>query len=123
MIDRITGRTIRNRERCSAERNPIVRARRNPVDHPHLEMLDMSWMRVFPVASVIAVGAAVFTLRVASATSVPVSVSANRAALDDATIVAIFDAANNSDIETGELGAKKGSTKAVRYACSREHQR
>ena len=31
-----------------------------------------------------------------------------------ATIVAIFDAANTPDIETGELAAKKGSTKEVR---------
>ena len=35
-------------------------------------------------------------------------------ALDDATIVAIFDAANTYDIETGSLAAKKGSTQAVR---------
>ena len=34
--------------------------------------------------------------------------------LDDATIVAIFDAANTYDIETGMLAAKKGSTPAVR---------
>jgi putative membrane protein len=37
-----------------------------------------------------------------------------RAALDDPTIVAIFDAANTADIETGELAAKKGSTKEIR---------
>jgi putative membrane protein len=36
------------------------------------------------------------------------------AALDDPTIVAIFDAANTADIETGELAAKKGSSKEVR---------
>jgi putative membrane protein len=36
------------------------------------------------------------------------------AALDDPTIVAIFDAANTADIETGQLAAKKGHTKAVR---------
>ncbi len=35
-------------------------------------------------------------------------------ALDDATIVAIFDEANTADIETGELAVKKGSTKEVR---------
>lgn len=35
-------------------------------------------------------------------------------ALDDATIVAIFDAANTFDIETGTLGSTKGNTKAVR---------
>ena len=38
---------------------------------------------------------------------------ANRA-LDDPTIVAIFDAANTADIETGELAATKGSSKEVR---------
>ncbi|HEX8849596.1 MAG TPA: DUF4142 domain-containing protein [Gemmatimonadaceae bacterium] len=35
-------------------------------------------------------------------------------ALDDPTIVAIFDAANSWDIETGALAAKKGTTKEVR---------
>jgi putative membrane protein len=34
--------------------------------------------------------------------------------LDDPTIVAIFDAANTWDIQTGELAEKKGSTKEVR---------
>jgi putative membrane protein len=34
--------------------------------------------------------------------------------LDDPTIVAIFDAANTYDIETGSLAATKGNTKAVR---------
>ena len=36
------------------------------------------------------------------------------AKLDDPTIVAIFDAANTWDIQTGMLAEKKGSTKAVR---------
>jgi putative membrane protein len=35
-------------------------------------------------------------------------------ALDDATIVAIFDAANTADIETGELAAERGSSKQIR---------
>lgn len=35
-------------------------------------------------------------------------------ALDDATIVAIFDAANTADIETGELAMKRGVSKEVR---------
>lgn len=35
-------------------------------------------------------------------------------ALDDATIVAIFDDANTADIETGQLAVEKGSTKEVR---------
>jgi putative membrane protein len=34
--------------------------------------------------------------------------------LDDPTIVAIFDAANTADIETGELAAKRGSSQEVR---------
>lgn len=36
------------------------------------------------------------------------------AALDDPTIVAIFDAANTWDIETGALAEKKGTTKEIR---------
>ena len=43
-----------------------------------------------------------------------VRADALRVALDDATIVAIFDAANTADMETGALAEKKGSTKAVR---------
>ena len=35
-------------------------------------------------------------------------------ALDDATIVAIFDAANTADIETGQLAAERGSSKTIR---------
>jgi putative membrane protein len=35
-------------------------------------------------------------------------------ALDDATIVAIFDAANTADMETGALAAERGASKEVR---------
>ena len=35
-------------------------------------------------------------------------------ALDDPTIVAIFDAANTADIETGTLAAERGASKEVR---------
>ena len=42
----------------------------------------------------------------------PATVS--RVALDDPTIVAIFDEANTADIETGDLAASRGSSKAVR---------
>lgn len=42
------------------------------------------------------------------------SAQARSAALDDATIVAIFDAANSWDIETGKLAEQRGSTKDVR---------
>jgi len=72
----------------------------------------MSWTRKFSIISVLAVGAVIFTLR--SSSAAPVPHSAHARALDDATIVAIFDSANTSDIETGELGAKMGSTKEIR---------
>jgi putative membrane protein len=72
----------------------------------------MSFKRVFPLASIVAVAATALVLRTGSATPAPASTRAT--ALDDPTIVAIFDAANTSDIETGELGAKKGSTKEIR---------
>ena len=39
---------------------------------------------------------------------------AQAAKLDDPTIIAIFDAANSWDIETGAIAAKKGSSKEVR---------
>src|SRR5690242_12868685 len=43
------------------------------------------------------------------------TVSAHPAtALDDATIVAIFDAANTADIETGKLGAERARNKEVK---------
>jgi putative membrane protein len=59
------------------------------------------------------------TLRFAAlAASLAVVVPATRvqaqAKLDDPTIVAIFDAANTWDVETGSLGEKKASTKEVR---------
>jgi putative membrane protein len=50
-----------------------------------------------------------------AATALPGSTGiAQDAALDDATIVAIFDAANTADIETGALAEQRGSTKEVR---------
>jgi putative membrane protein len=56
--------------------------------------------------------AAVLTLTIAATSaSTPVG---GQGQLDDATIVAIFDAANTADIETGELAAQKGSTKEIR---------
>lgn len=45
--------------------------------------------------------------------------------LDDPTIVAIFDAANTYDVETGSLAAKKGQSVAVREfgtMLARDHQ-
>lgn len=45
--------------------------------------------------------------------------------LDDATIIAIFDAANTADIETGKLAAERGHAKEVREfgaMLARDHQ-
>lgn len=42
------------------------------------------------------------------------SIATGVAALDDPTIVAIFDEANTADIETGKLAESKGSTKEIR---------
>lgn len=78
--------------------------------------------RIIPVASVLAVGAVALSLRTGFAAPVPptsaISVNSARAttapALNDPTIVAIFDEANTEDIETGQLAEKKGSTKAIR---------
>ncbi|HEY4131576.1 MAG TPA: DUF4142 domain-containing protein [Gemmatimonadaceae bacterium] len=73
--------------------------------------------RVLPIATVIAVGAVALSLRSAVAASAPAPVSvisARGIALDDATIVAIFDEANTADIETGTLAEKMGSTKEIR---------
>ena len=44
----------------------------------------------------------------------PVAPKAAPQGLNDATIVAIFDAANTYDIETGTLGVQKGASKEVR---------
>jgi putative membrane protein len=46
----------------------------------------------------------------------PALVAAQQASpkLDDPTIMAIFDAANTYDVETGSLAARKGSSSAVR---------
>lgn len=50
--------------------------------------------------------------------------AAAQASLDDPTIVAIFDAANTADIETGTLAAEHGHSKEVRdfgHMLARDH--
>jgi putative membrane protein len=56
------------------------------------------------------------TLVLAAALVAGLAVAARpaRAQVDDPTIVAIFDAANTWDVETGQLAESRGSTKAVR---------
>ncbi len=64
--------------------------------------------RIIPVAL-----AAAFVVG-ATAARTPNTHLPRAAALDDPTIVAIFDAANTWDVETGALAEKKGTTKEVR---------
>ncbi|HZA97985.1 MAG TPA: DUF4142 domain-containing protein [Gemmatimonadales bacterium] len=55
----------------------------------------------------------------------PPSALAQKPALDDPTIVAIFDAANTADIETGRLAAERAGSNAVRQfgaMLARDHQ-
>ena len=63
---------------------------------------------------------------IALTTLVPEQILAAQAAkLDDPTIIAIFDAANTWDMETGAIAAKKGTTKEVREfgaMLERDHQ-
>lgn len=61
------------------------------------------------VASTIAI-VSLFAVRPALAQAT----QAGAAKLDDPTIIAIFDAANTWDIQTGNIAAKKGSTKEIR---------
>jgi putative membrane protein len=49
-----------------------------------------------------------------TATSASRPIEEQAQALDDATIVAIFDATNTADIETGEIATQKASTKEIR---------
>lgn len=66
------------------------------------------------------------TLAAAAAAVIGLAPALNaQSTLDDATIVAIFDAANTADIETGQLAAERGESKAVREfgaMLARDHQ-
>src|ERR1043165_7377027 len=67
-----------------------------------------------PISSRFSLIAALLVAASAASAQTQAGKSASAPALDDATIVAIFDAANTYDMETGALAAKKGSTQAVR---------
>ncbi|HET7621876.1 MAG TPA: DUF4142 domain-containing protein [Gemmatimonadaceae bacterium] len=71
----------------------------------------------FAAAAILAAGVfPAVALSAPSANAVPAAsaIDATRVALDDPTIVAIFDAANTADIETGDLAAQRGHSKEVR---------
>ncbi|HKW46547.1 MAG TPA: DUF4142 domain-containing protein [Gemmatimonadaceae bacterium] len=70
----------------------------------------ISTLRVAIVAGIVVVA----TAAASTTHSLRAAPAPKAAALDDATIVAIFDAANTWDIETGALAEKKGTTKDVR---------
>ena len=62
----------------------------------------------------VTVASALFAVAVAAQPALAQAKQEGKAALNDPTIVAIFDAANTFDMETGALAAKKGTTKDVR---------
>jgi len=69
-------------------------------------------IRTMLVAGILSGAAIVSSLHARSLQATPAPTRA--VALDDPTIVAIFDAANTWDIETGALAEKKGTTKEIR---------
>jgi putative membrane protein len=66
--------------------------------------------RSFAIASLLTIPLALLVAAAPPASQPP----AAQRALDDPTIVAIFDAANTADIETGSLASKRAGSKAVR---------
>jgi len=65
-------------------------------------------------AALLCVSATAFVRTAQATTEAPAPVARTAPALNDATIVAIFDEANSADIETGRLAEKRGTTKEVR---------
>ncbi|NUQ21366.1 MAG: hypothetical protein HOQ09_10445, partial [Gemmatimonadaceae bacterium] len=71
--------------------------------------------RAAAIAAVLTISPLLLSAQARSERAAPApAAAAAKSALDDPTIVAIFDAANSWDIETGRIAAKKGTTKAVR---------
>jgi putative membrane protein len=82
-------------------------------------------IRHLPVAALLLAFAASPLLAQQSAAVKQQSAPAKGNALNDPTIVAIFDAANTWDIETGKLAEQKGTTKEVRdfgHMIARDHE-
>jgi putative membrane protein len=75
-------------------------------------------MRRIAVTAVVTLTAAALAAGTTHATGTTPAATGGRPApaqaLDDATIVAIFDAANTADVETGQLAAERGHARAVR---------
>ena len=80
-------------------------------------------MRSVPRIAVPALAAAMFAAASSAVAQAPARSAAP--ALDDPTIVAIFDAANTADMETGALAAQRGASQQVRdfgAMLQRDHQ-
>jgi putative membrane protein len=71
-------------------------------------------MRRIVIATLSLVTTAALTGAARPLAPAPIAATTTHQSLDDATIVAIFDAANTADIETGQLAAERGHTKEVR---------
>ncbi|HET7583556.1 MAG TPA: DUF4142 domain-containing protein [Gemmatimonadaceae bacterium] len=69
--------------------------------------------RTIAAAALVVAAAGLLAVRTADAHRTPANV-VRQGTLDDATIVAIFDAANTADIETAQLAAEKATNKDVR---------
>src|SRR4051812_27265616 len=79
----------------------------------------MKHLRIFSAVAALSTALLVSPLYAQTATQ------AAKPALDDPTIVAIFDAANTWDMETGALAVKKGSRRDVRdfgHMMVRDHE-
>src|SRR5256885_2696520 len=81
--------------------------------HAHRHRRNVMRRTLYGAASVVAALAVVTIVARANAGPPPAS-RLPPPALDDPTIVAIFDATNTADIETGALAAEKAQSKEVR---------
>ena len=76
-----------------------------------MRRISISAVATLAVAALVAAAVSTAT---GTATETAARAGADAPPLDDATIVAIFDAANTADIETGALAAERGASAEVR---------
>jgi putative membrane protein len=83
--------------------------------HPSsLTLMTRTVLRTLLVAGLVAGATVASSIHARSLAATTAPVPSRVAALDDPTIVAIFDAANTWDIETASLAEKKATTKDIR---------
>ena len=84
--------------------------------HPSsLTLMTRTVLRTMFVAGLVAGATVASSIHARSFAATTAPIPPRVASLDDPTIVAIFDAANTWDIETGTLAEKKGTTKEIRH--------